>query len=84
MVKEENPVKPKEVSAHQKEVSINQKLNPSQNTVWRSFWLGVRELSTRETDRRCEEGGDQDDLASAFVTEDSSAPPMITGDKKRH
>ena len=50
------------------------------NAPWRAFWIKIRELNARETDRR-EETGDQDNNASAVVTDGGSGLHMTTDEK---
>lgn len=50
------------------------------NAAWRAFWIKIRELNARETDRR-EETGDQDNDASAVATDGGSALRMTTDEK---
>ena len=51
------------------------------NAAWRAFWIKIRELSARETDRRREETGDQDNDASAIVTNEGKGLCMTTDEK---
>ena len=76
-VKEEDPVKPKDVTAHQKEVSVDPKPNPSQSAAWRTFWLKVRELNTREWGHPIPEAAEGDSLAvpGGIDSEDVPTPP---------
>jgi len=53
------------------------------NAAWRAFWIKIRELNARETGRRREETGDQDNDASAVATDGGSAVRM-TADEKGH
>ena len=50
------------------------------NAAWRAFWIKIRELNARETDRR-EETGDQDNDASAVATDGGSAVCMTTDEQ---
>lgn len=60
------------------------------NAAWRAFWIKIRELNARETDRCREEIGEQDELASAVVlasavmTEEGGALYVTASDEKHH
>ena len=52
------------------------------NAAWRAFWIKIRELSARETDRR-EETGDQDNDASAVAADGGNGLRMTADEKGR-
>lgn len=68
----------------------NQESAYKQNAAWRAFWIKIRELNARETDRCREEIGEQDELASAVVlasavmTEEGGALYVTASDEKHH
>jgi len=53
------------------------------NAAWRAFWIKIRELSARETDRRREEMGDQDNDASAVAADGGNGLRMTADEKER-
>ena len=53
------------------------------NAAWRAFWIKIRELSARETDRRREEMGDQDNDASAVAADGGNGLRMTADEKGR-
>ena len=58
-------------------------LHIKHNAAWRAFWIKIRELNARETDRRREEIGGQDDHTLAVVTDEGSVLRVITDEKER-